>query len=690
MRNQTYWATEPPNDIGNKLIEKVKAYFQYLDHSGKMEVYRKSYKAYFNPALRGCQAESTGEQGELVSISVNNYRNLLKHLHTLTTSQRPAFETRAINTDHKSQAQCQLAQGLLEYYLREKKLEVFLKSAVEYALIYAEGFISCIWDAKLGKQYGVDQESGIVIYEGDIEYRSFGPLDYIRDFSKISPFDHLWGIPIDWVNKYELAARFPEFEDTIINITDNDDFYDGIDSFRESRREMYGTYDTDEIPFFVFYHAPSDALPEGRQVQFLSDGTVLIDEPIPYPDVPVYRVACSEWLGTPFGYSTGYDLLPVQEMSDSLHSTICTNQNAFGVQNIWTKKGSGLEVSSLSGGLRHLESDEKPEALQLMATAPETYKYLEALNMVMETLSGINAVARGNPEREMSGSAMALLQSMSIQFSMDLQSSYVVIFEDVGTATLDRLKTFATVPRVAAIVGKSNKHLMQEFKGDDIKDVNRVLVNVGNPIMSTTAGKMEMANQLLSTGLLKTPEQYIQVFTTGDLEPLYENLQSELMLIKGENEQISNGQVPPVLVTDNPLLHIKEHSIVGNSPEARANPQIMQSYVAHVQDHIDKWRTMDPDLAGMLGLPPPPQQMMPGMMPPGAMPPGQEQPQENPQGQEPSPDGQPMPEGPGPGPGQLTNANNPQTAGAADVNMPNMPNLPPGTDAQTASLKGPQ
>ena len=407
----------------------------------------------------------------------------------------------------------------------------------------------------------------------------------------------------------------------------------------------------------------------------MADGTVIIDEPMPYPDVPIYRVACSEWLGTPFGFTTGYDLLPVQEMSDSLHSTVCTNNNAFGVQNIWTKKGSGLEVSTLAGGLRHLESDEPPQPLQLTATAPETYNYLEALNAVMETLSGINSVARGNPEREMSGSAMALLQSMSIQFSMDLQSSYAKLFEDVGTATLERLKTFATVPRVAAIAGKMNKQYMEEFTGEDIQGVNRVLVDMGNPIMNTTAGKMEMANQLLTSGMIKTPEQYLMVYTTGNLEPLYENLQSELMLIKAENEQLTQGELPPVLITDNPLLHIKEHAAVGNSPEARSNPAIMQAYTQHVQEHINQWRSIDPDLAAMLGLPPPPNPAammgIPSQAPPS---------NEAPQGQPPAPTGEPAP------PPEAMNPNSPAMAEAADVNMPSMPDMPPGTPAQTQGM----
>jgi len=667
MAESTYWATEKTPNIVNACSEKIEQYFRFLQQSGRLELYRRSYRTYYAPGILGGTVNFTGQQGELVQISVNDYRALLKHLHTLTTSERPSFQCRASNTDHKSMAQTILGQGLVDYYLREKDLETYLKNAVEIALIYGEGFISVIWNPTMGEEYGADPETGAVIYQGDIAYKCYSPMELVRDFTKPSPLYHDWNLTIDWQNKYELAAKNENQAEQIVKLTDETYLFDGIDTLRESRRTMYSAFDTDDIPIFNFYHKPSAALPNGRLVTFLCEEILLFDGPAPYRDVPVYRVSAGEWLGTPFGYTVGYDLMPPQQMTDALHSTTCTNENAFGVQNIWAQKGDVPDVSSIAGGMNLFLSQTKPEALQLTQTPAEIFTYMEILDGKKAQLSGINEVVQGAPKGDMSGSAMALLTAQAIKFSMDLQMSYTKLFEACGTATLERLRVFGNVPRVAAIVGKANKQYMREFIGDDIAEVNRVLVDQGNPILNTMAGKANLADQLLKTGLITTPEQYITVITTGRVEPLYENLQSELMLIRQENELLNEGQNPAVLATDNPLLHIKEHATVANSPEARTNPAIMQAYTMHLQQHIDVWRTLDPDLANMLGIPAPPPLLSgaPAGVP-GGLPSGEGQ----------------MPQGGTKEIAESSKVGPDAVQAAKKVKQPNLPSLPPGTPPQ--------
>jgi hypothetical protein len=672
-----YWAAAPPDEIASKLLQKTQDYFYYLRQSGRMWLYQNAYQMYYGPALQGGQVQFSGQQGELVLISVNHYRTLLKNLHTLITTNRPALQCRATNTDHKSQAQCILGQGLVDYYLREKDLEYYLDTATEIALAYSgEGFVASTWNATLGEKYGVNPQTQGVIYQGDIEYRAYGPLEYIRDFSRSSPKDHFWGMTIDWVNKYELAAKYPEYADDITNLDEDMSLFEDYQTFRNCRQTMFGTLETDSIPMFTFYHKKSDALPQGRMVVYLTDTITLFDGPIPYNDVPVKRVAAGEWLGTPFGYTVGFDLMPMQQMSDSLHSAICTNQNASAVNNFWTKKGDTPDTSMLAGGLRSIQSDEKPEVLNLLQTAAETYSYEQRLQNLMESVSNMNAAARGNPDRDMSGSAMALLQATAIQFSSYLQKTYIKILEDCGTQTRDLLRVFAQVPRIAAIVGKFNQQYMKEFVGDDIGEVNRVMADVGNPILNTTAGKVDLADKFMRAGWLSDPEQYLMVYTTGRVEPLLEAQQAELMNIREENEMISNGEVPPVLISDNHPLHVKEHRSVTFSKEARSNPQIMQAFTAHVQEHVNlfgghadpmtgQWIPgISPIMAGMLGIPTPPDPMA-GMAP------------QTEEGGQPAPQGgngasAPANEGPKSGPAE-----------AAGVKNPKLPKLPPGTPAQT-------
>ena len=604
MDDTKYFASLPADKIGAEIFKKVEDYYQFLLTSGRLLLWRRSYEAYYRPSINGSRLNRSGQQGEFTSINVNHYRNLLLHLKTMTTQQRPAFEPRATNSDYKSQAQTILASGLLDYYMREKKMERYIKSAVEQCLVFGEGFIRVEWDTALGEVYGVNPETQAQIREGDLKYTNFTPVEVIRDFSKNSSDDHDYYILRSFQNKYNLMAKYPDLAEKINEIPSK------VDIESDYRFSQLLIQDSEDIPVYEFYHRRSAAMPDGRVTTLLSDDCVLLDGPLPYRNLPVYRISPEEQVGTTFGYTVGYDLMPIQEALDGLYSTAISNQSTFGIQNVMMPKGSDLSVNQLAGGFNLVEYDSKlgkPEALNLTSTPPEIFNFMQMLEKLMETISGVNSVARGNPENALagnSGAALALVQSMAIQFSMGLQQSYAQLLEDLGTATINILRDFASVPRVAVIAGKSNRSLMQQFTGDDLDLINRVVVDMGNPLTRTTAGKVNLAESMMQNQLIQNPDQYIQVVTTGRLEPVIEGVQAELLNIKAENEELANSKPVPVVITDNHAKHILEHKVVLASPEARRNPQLIETVTTHIQEHLNFLKTADPALLQLLGSQP--------------------------------------------------------------------------------------
>ena len=592
-----YWATVPSNEIADNILEKADDYYEYLTLSGRMYLYRRSWAYYYRPRLTGARINPTGEQGELTALSVNHYRNLLVHLETMTCQQRPSFEPRATNSDVESQSQCILASGLLDYYMRDKRLERYMKQALKDALLYSEGFVRATWDATSGEVYG-KTETGASVYEGDVKYSTYNPLNVIRDFTNTSPDRDHWVILRDFENKYSLAAKFPDLATKILD--------DSLDISKMARTTMVnGAWleDSDNIIVYTLLHKPTPAAPSGRFTQCLDNGTVLMDGPIPYTETHVYRIAPDEESGSIFGYTVGFDLLSVQEMIDICYSTIATNQSAFGVQNVLSPKGGDMSVSQMAGGMNVVEYDPKigkPEAMNLTQTPPEIFNFVQMLEQVAETLSGVNSVARGNPEASLkSGAALAFVQSMAIQFSMNLQQSWAQLIEDVGTGTIKILQDFAAVPRVALIAGKANRPLMKEFSGKDLNQISRVMVDMGNPLTKTLAGRVNLADSYLEKGFIENPDQYIQVVTTGRLEQMIQGKQSQNLLMKAENEGLSDGQPQRALITDNHDEHISEHAVVLANPNIRMNPNspIVQVTLAHIQEHLDLKRSMPADLA---------------------------------------------------------------------------------------------
>jgi len=622
IQTEQHFATLETEDIGNELQARIAMYYNDVQTTGQLELWKRSYNMYYKGFAHKGRLRTSGEQDEFTNISINHYRSLLQHKVSLTVKQRPTFEPRASNTDYKSQAQTILARGLLDYYLREKRLERVLKQAVEYSLRYGDGYVRAEWDAASGDVYHIDPNTNKEILEGDIKYEAFSPIDVVRDVSKGSADQTDWYIIRTFRNKFDLIAKYAdttgiEDEDALREVQA---LYDNIMSTTpkgsitgDSSIITYDTVHTDDVPVYEFYHKRTPAVPDGRMVTFLDSDTILIDSPLPYDNIPVYDLVPNPVDGTPFGYSVGFDLLPIQEAIDGLHSAVITNQKTFAVQLIALPLGSNVNEASLSEGLsvvfydpKNVPGGGKPEAINLLSTPAEVFRYIQQLESLMETLSGINSVTRGNPEASLkSGAALALVQSMAIEFSAGLQQAYVALLEDVGTATINILKRYANTDRVASIVGKSNKAMMKTFTGDDLSEINRVTIDVGSALSRTTAGKLSILENLISAGLIKTQEQYLQVLQTGTLEPAIEGETAELMLIRSENEQLSEGIADIIAVaTDSHKLHIMEHKTVLASPEARINPEIVQATLSHIQMHIDQLRETDPNLLMMLGQEP--------------------------------------------------------------------------------------
>ena len=72
------------------------------------------------------------------------------------------------------------------------------------------------------------------------------------------------------------------------------------------------------------------------------------------------------------------------------------------------------------------------------------------------------------------------------------------------------------------VVGKNNRPLLKEFTGEKISAINRVVVDMGNPLARTIAGRVQMAEQMLQMQLIKNPQEYFQVINTGKLDVVFE------------------------------------------------------------------------------------------------------------------------------------------------------------------------
>lgn len=637
-------------DIDN-LMNKVSAYYDDLEDVGHLEKIQRSYRQYYGKGMDAPthKVVSSGERGELSSVSINNYRSLLRHQYTLITSERLAFDVRPVNTDYRSMTQALLGEDVLEYYLAQKRLENILKRATEKSLWSSEGFVGLSWDANLGGVYETDPDTEEPAMEGDIEYKTYCTLDAIRDIHNEGDQD--WIILRSFESKYEIAAQFPEDEEHVL----------GLDTTSETRRRRLRhtsmtNVNSDMVEFYILYHRKSKAVPEGKYAYFV-DGKILAEGALPYSEIPVYRITPAEFDGYCLGYTQGFDILGLQHSGDQLFEAVLSNNITFARQCIQGPKGADINVNDIADGMVFIEyeGDQPLQPLQLTASSPETYKLMELIQRLMEGQTGINEVVRGDPSANLrSGNSLALIAAQAIKFNSSLQYSYAKLTEDVGTATLTFLKDFAEAPRFASVVGQHNKAYLKEFSAEKLQGVSRVEIQMSSALSKTAAGRIEMANNLLQNGLIKRPEQYLMVLETGKLDPIIEAEQSELLNIKAENERLKDGRGATALILDDHRLHMLEHKAVVNDPDAREDPNLMEATLAHIMEHLELWKQLSatPEVAMALGYQP-------------------IQPQAPMGGDQPQPQGAPQ-EGM---PTEVLAEENPEE-NITPANMPSMPSMP--------------
>ena len=248
----------------------------------------------------------------------------------------------------------------------------------------------------------------------------------------------------------------------------------------------------------------------------------------------------------------------------------------------------------------------KPEALNLLHSAPETYQLIDKLIQNMEVLAGVSALDRGVPDQSItSGQYAALITTNSVIFQAPLQRSYANLCQKVATATLNILKNKMNVDRVTQIVGSNNLNVAKTWGKEQLKSISGITVQTMNPMLQTPAGKMQLADVLMKSGLIKDPQQYIGVYSDGDLPQLYHRQETQLVLVKAENEELMKGTQLIPAITDNHVMHILEHTSNIDTVEARINPNdpSVIATLNHIQAHINMLTTINPILAGIIGDP---------------------------------------------------------------------------------------
>jgi len=602
--NDTYWFSRSGDEVAKGLQAHHGDWLRWGSNP-IIQAWLRNSVAYYSTILEANDWQTSlnyaGEMGELVRMSVPQARQIIRQIITLTTKQRLSFKAIAEASGRDVMQAVKIGNALTESIVTDEDLDQKQEHAVEHACVYGTGFFKTTWRTDRGEPYAV-MENQELLYNGDIEITTPSVYDVYYDYRLENWSDVNWAEVRTIKNRWDLIAQFPDMKEDILRIPRigvRDRIYDTTTQAQIEQEDMIYVYEV--------YHKPTPAMPQGRMLFYSDEHTIYYDGPNAYECIPIVPIRPENVHMLGFGYPILSNLLPSQEMYDHSISAIATNQSAFAVQQILCPRGADVSVQDV-GGLnfvfftpQNTEGGGKPEPLQLTQSAPETYKFAEVLKGTMLELSNLNGAVRGQPPPGVtSGTAIATLTANSLEFLSSLSKALDLALERVMEISLRTYKNFAQTPRQITITNQNQKTYSYDFEGKDLEPIKKIRITRSNPLMSTLAGRSDVAEKLLQTGLIKDPQQYFKIIEGAPADELYSTELSETDLMDSENEALQRGEDVLALATDDHPKHIMHHNAILNDPEMRKSSTIVQMVLEHIEEHYRLARETDPGLQAMV------------------------------------------------------------------------------------------
>ncbi len=618
MKNKEYWfAKDDPKEV----IKEFGSYEEgnmVWSSNPCVQAWIRNYVAYYSCVLDPNSWDTslvyTGEQGELIKMVIPEARSLIRQLTSIITKQKLAFKCITESSTTDSVNAIRLADAVASDIVKTQDLDQKGDYFVEQALVSGLGYLYPHWRTDLGAPYAYDPDQDMIMYQGMVKVDTKTVYDVYYDFS-IEDFKDVPWVRIRTIkNRWDMIAQHPDLRDAIMAVP-------SIRTDRGAFRSQYYTVGEDDLIYvYDLYHKITPALTSGRMMFYSDENTIYFDGPNHYKTIPLVVLKPESVAGTGFGMPKFSELLPAQEMFDTMFSSVCTNNAAFAVQNIAAPRGANISAQDIQGmnwfsftPMPGVEGGGMPKAIQLTQSSPETYKLIDYLDKYMERLSMINGALRGEPPAGVtSGTAIATLATNALEFINSAAKAYRYGMRECMMHCFNAMVVFAKADQWAKVTGKNNTTVFKKYSGKDLESVRDIEMTEVNPIMQTVAGRLDLAEKMLQSGLVKNTQDYIKILDGQPVNTMYENEQSSNDLIMQENEALLEGKPVVIAPTDDDAMHVYKHGMLLNNEEVRMKSDKIANIMDHILEHSNAAKNKDPFLEAMLRT---------GKMPQGGMPP---------------------------------------------------------------------
>lgn len=624
--NDEYWANSDAKKCANFLMDYQYQWGDYYSGCTMQTTWLRNYLAYYLPAVHPSQVDSSlipeGLQGELLRMYTPEMRVAIRQLCAIISKLRLSFSCTGIASGSDVIEEIKLGNGIIDQIVQNERLDMKGPSCLEGSIVCGKWFMKTIWSTDKGKETGYRDDNGRLIRSGGVEISQVSVFDSFYDVEFADPQDRDWHMVRVTRNRWTLIAEHPDLADKIralpaTNERTNYNFFLGNRKFNR-----------DNVDVYEFYHKPTPAIPKGRILIFSDSNTIYYNDENKYGCIPIEEMSPENILATGMGYPKMSDLTATQEMLDNTISAAATNSAAFAVQNVLMPRGSNINTDEIYGMRfvsytpQNIPGGGEPKALNLSATAPETFKLIELLSSKIQSLSMLSGVLTGNPPPGVtSGTAIATLSASSIEALAPFNLAYYYCLEKVMGHAVNCYQKFADLEQTVEIEGKNSQKTVRNFTKGDIESLAGVKIANTNPLMNQISGRLEIAKELMTMPRGQWAD-YCAILEGQPLTNLYRGEVSKSDLIMLENEEMGKGTAVPVLATDDHAKHIQLHVAEISDPSVRMNSQYLQVYMNHIMEHYTLSKQTAPDLLYMSQTGQMPPTPAPGSAPPPSGPVG--------------------------------------------------------------------
>lgn len=524
---------------------------------------------------------------------------------------KPKFTVLPATNEESDVYTAKVGKKILDSTANRLNLISKINQAIKWSEICGTSFYKVTWNPNLGQILALE-EDGRKIKEGDIDISVCSPFEIYPDsathenLSECQSLIHARAYTTEQIKQMFGV----DVEGKNINVYSLDAVTAGLGGlgYNGFSTKLIETTRSNSAIVLEKYVKPSEDFPDGRLIIIAGDKLVY-DGVMPYlngsdgkREFPFVRQICNEEVGNFWGVSMINRLIPIQRAYNAVKNRKHEYLNRLTMGVLAVEDGSvdidNLEEEGLAPGkiLVYRQGSIAPKFLGGEDVPADFEKEEEHLLEEFSKLSGMSEYGTmENVSSSLSGVALELLMDENesrLTFTTDSIKSAI---KTIAKFILRLYKQFASLPRLAKIMGKNGNLEIVYFKGSDISS-DDVQFDTDNESNETLSQRREMIFSLLDKGLLSDENgkisnamrnKIMQNLGFGIWDMSVDLDELHIRNANQENQKMMKGENVPVKEIDDNELHLNSHIsyMLNNIYSSDYDENIEKIFLDHIRAH---------------------------------------------------------------------------------------------------------